>query len=145
MDHEAATSQTRSEPASTGSVVCVDDNPQMAAALRQLLVREGFEWKEWLQSADGLLESVALHRPSIVLLDLDMPGRDPIETLRDLAREQPDSRAVIFSGHVRRELVDRAIEAGAWGYVSKNDSVRELVSALHAVIAGRLGFSPEVR
>lgn len=145
MSDEAVTSEVPTEPAAAASVVCVDDNPQMAAALRQLLVREGFEWKEWLQSADGLLESVATHRPSIVLLDLDMPGRDPIETLRDLSSQQPASRAVIFSGHVRRELVDRAIEAGAWGYVSKNDSVRELVAALRAVIAGRLGFSPEVR
>jgi two-component system, NarL family, response regulator DesR len=133
-------------PNSEISVLCVDDNEQVAIALRMKFGSiGGFEWRGWLSAADSLVPTVLRDKPGIVLLDIDMPGRDPFDALAELTNRCPRTRVVIFSGHVRRDLVDRALDAGAWGYVSKNDGEESLVHAVRQVAAGELTLSPEAR
>lgn len=128
------------------SVLCVDDNPAVVDALKLKLSRlPEFEWRGSLSSADDLVDAVSRHCPSIVILDLDMPGKDPLTAVAELAKACPDARVVTFSGHVRQELVKKALEAGVWGYASKNDGEDELVKLLLAVAAGNLTLSPSVR
>ncbi len=130
----------------TIGVLCVDDNEHVAEALRvKLRIIGGFEWKGWLADADELVEAVEELCPDVVLLDIDMPGADPFVQLGSVSELCPDTRVLMFSGHVRRELVDKAIEGGAWGYVSKNDGEDALVAAICAVAAGQFILSPEVR
>lgn len=127
-------------------VLCVDDNPQVAEALRLKLTRTApFEWIGWLPSADRLRDEAVRSGPAVVLLDLDMPGRDPFAAAADVASQCPASRIVIFSGHVRAELVQKAFDAGVWGYVSKNDGEDELLLAMRRVASGEIAMSPEVR
>lgn len=128
------------------SVLCVEDNPEVAEALATKLSRiSGLSWVGSLPSADALVERVRAEAPGIVLLDVDMPGGDPFEALSEMARVCPDCRAILFTGHVRRELIERALEAGAWGYVSKNDGEEELVAALQKVAGGEFALGPEAR
>lgn len=128
------------------SVLCVDDNVHVADALKLKLGQiGGFEWKGWLSCADALLAEVSRLKPSILILDLDMPHRNPFEALTELSAQRPDVRAVVFSGHVSFELINKALEAGAWGYVSKNDGDEALIKALHAVASDELAFSAEVQ
>jgi len=98
-----------------------------------------------MPDADRLAESIRDDPPGLVLLDLDAPGRDPLDALAEVLDEQPDLRAVVFTGHVRRELVERALQIGAWGYVSKNDGVSELLRPLRQVAAGHVTLSPQAR
>jgi DNA-binding NarL/FixJ family response regulator len=126
-------------------VLCVDDNEPLAEALRITLDGEsGFVWAGWLPSADELMRRAESDRPDVILLDLDMPGRDPIEVLAELAAANPATRVVILSGHVRADLIQRVLQAGAWGYVSKNDGETSLLKAIADVAAGEIAFSPEV-
>jgi len=126
------------------SVLCVDDNEHVAEALRLKLGRTArFQWKGWLPCADTLLETAQREKPGMVLLDLDMPGTDPFEAAERMLRALPEVRVVIFSGHVRGDLVERALRVGAWGYVSKNDGEDELLRVLGAVWDGSVEFSPE--
>jgi DNA-binding NarL/FixJ family response regulator len=128
------------------SVLCVDDNPDVADALRLKLSRmTGFTWVGTLSSADTLIDTVQRLRPSIVLLDLDMPGADPFVAAAEVAQAVPDSRIVVFSGHVRPDLITKALEAGAWGYISKNDGEDELIAHLRQVAAGNISLSSGVR
>ena len=128
------------------SVLCVDDNPHVTRALESKLHRSGkFDWRGSLSSADQLVETVARECPEIVLLDVDMPGMDPLAALERLSRECPNTRTVVFSGHIRRELVERAVESGAWGYVSKNDDEAELIRAIRSVAEGEFVLSVEAR
>lgn len=125
-------------------VLCVDDNPAVAEALRVKLSRRGgFLWLGRLGSADALPEMAAKLRPDLILLDMDMPGRDALDSLRECVARCPEVRAIVFTGHVRRELIERAIDSGAWGYVSKNDGEEELLAAIVRVGAGELGMSTE--
>jgi two-component system response regulator DesR len=127
-------------------VLCVDDNAHVADALRIKFGRdERFDWKGWLPSADELVEVAIRECPAVVLLDVDMPGKDPFDATAGLVERCPESRVLFFSGHVRPELIDRAIEAGAWGYVSKSDGEGALMDAACRVAAGEFVLGSEVR
>jgi len=125
-------------------VLCVDDNREIGTALELLIGRTpGLEWAGWLESAERLPQTIAAVRPEIVLLDLDMPGPDVFEVLRRISAAHPEMRVVVFTGHVDAGLIDRASEAGAWGYVSKNDGEQALLQALRTVAGGQFALSPE--
>jgi len=127
-------------------VLCVDDNPQVLEALKIKLAHAGgFQWGGSAENAGGMLERVEETSPDIVVLDVDMPGKDSFIAMEQLSKKFPDSRVVIFSGHVGKELVELAINAGAWGYVSKNDGEDALVKTLRKVAAGEFSLSPEAR
>lgn len=127
-------------------VLCVDDNEHVADALRTKLSRtQDFEWRGWLPDATGLVQRVRAECPSAVLLDLDMPGPDPFAALAELVRQCPEVRAVVFSGLVKKDLIERAIEAGAWGYVAKSDGEEALIEALRRVMVGEVALSKEVQ
>jgi len=138
-----ATTTAAEEPV---SVLCVDDNPHVGESLRLKFERSGgFTWSGWLSSADALVSTVKLVCPKIVILETDVPGRSPFEALVELGAQCPGTRAVMFSNQVRFELIDRSMEAGAWGYVSKSDGEDALVQAVREVMANELALSPEVR
>lgn len=126
------------------SVLCVDDNPAVARALETKVTRSGgFIWAGTLASADEVVDACCRTCPNLVILDVDMPGISPFEAILELTERCPDTRAIMFSGHVRRDLVEQSIDAGAWGYVSKNDGEDELIRVLRRVHGGEIAFSPE--
>lgn len=127
-------------------ILCVDDNEEILSALSLHFAHiEGFEVVGTLSSADGLAAAVAKSKPDILVLDLDMPGLSPIQALREVDRSGLPTRTIVFSGHLRSELVDQVMDAGAWGYVTKNDGETSLVTAIRAVMAGEIAWSPEVQ
>lgn len=127
-------------------ILCADDNEEILWALGAHFARtKGFKVVGSLSSAAGLVAAVKDTQPDILVLDLDMPGQSPLQALREINRSGAATRTVVFSGHLRRELVIQAMDAGAWGYVSKNDGEESLVAAIRAVMAGEIAWSPEVK
>lgn len=138
--------QTSTIPQRMHSILCVDDNAAVVEAVATKLTRAGgFLWKGALSRADDLLETCMRDCPDLLILDVDMPGLDAFRALSDLVRHAPNTRAVVFSGHVRRELIERSLDAGAWGYVSKNDGEDDLVLVLRRVAAGEMALGPEAK
>src|SRR5262245_20486747 len=126
-------------------VLCVDDNPFVADGIKiRLAIHPGFEWVGHLSTADHLIQEVLRLAPEVVLLDIDMPGRDSLAALEELSAAVPGARTIIVSGYERDDYLDRAVEAGAWGYVSKNDGPQQIVEAILEVHAGRFAFGPSV-
>lgn len=126
------------------TVFCVDDNEQVGEALRVHIERRGrFRWAGSLDSADRLLEELKDQCPTVLLMDIDMPGKDPFEALGELMQRCTNTRAIIFSGHTRLDLIERAVDAGAWAYVSKNDGEQHLFEAIERVLEGDFFLSPE--
>lgn len=126
-------------------VLCVDDNFLVAEGIKiKLMLAGGFQWLGQLADADQLVSEVERTRPDIVLLDIDMPGKDAFAALEELNRRDLGARVLMVSGHVRTDLIDRAVEAGAWGYVSKGEGAESIVSAIQDVIDGKFVMGPEV-
>ena len=141
------TVQTPPEQAPTNitQVLCVDDNDWVGESVARVLKRRGdYMWTGWLPSPDGLMEKLSAAPASVVFLDVDMPGHDSFEIVAEIARAFPAAKVIMLSGHLRLELIDRALACGAWGYVSKNDDTDAILAAIDSVTAGRIALSPAV-
>ncbi|MBL1216848.1 MAG: DNA-binding response regulator [Planctomycetes bacterium] len=126
-------------------VVVVDDHEIAREGVRSRLELEtDFEVLAELPSADDLIPTCEQHQPQVVLMDIDMPGSDPFTMIQDLKRLQPDVRVLILSAYVRDGYVDAAVQAGAWGYLSKNQSFDDIVRSVRRVVAGELAYPPEI-
>ncbi len=127
-------------------VLCVDDNRLLADAMeRRINFDPKLDWAGWVEHAGDAVCRIREARPDVVLLDIDMPGKDCFAIVRDVSLEVPDVKIVMFSGYIRPEYIDRAVEAGAWGYLSKNEEMDEVVSAILRVAGGEFVLSPEVQ
>jgi DNA-binding NarL/FixJ family response regulator len=126
-------------------VLCVDDNDWVGESIQRVLRRRAdLAFAGWLPGPDGLMDQLRDRHGAVVLLDVDIPGTDSFDLVQALGRHRPDVKVVMLSGHLRLDIVDRALAAGAWGYLSKNDDVHSLVAALERVVAGEIGLSPAV-
>lgn len=126
-------------------VFCVDDNKLLIEALRsRISTQPDLAWAGASHVAAFLSAILRDAKPDVVLMDIDMPGVDTFVAVESLAREAPSVRAVMFSGYVLPHFITRAIDCGAWGYLSKNDDVANLISAIRRVGQGEIAFSPDV-
>jgi DNA-binding NarL/FixJ family response regulator len=121
-------------------VLCVDDAPDVIRMLRMMIAGEPtLLCVGLLSSADRLVEEAVAHRPHVVLLDLTMPGRDPLAALEELSRTCPSARVLGFSGFDDRARVNAVIEAGGWGLVSKDSGGWEaILAAIQQVARGQI-------
>lgn len=119
------------------TVLCVDDARDITLMFSHLINGEAdMRCVGALQSADELLAEVERLRPDVVLLDLTMPGKDPLTALRELGARVPASRVIVYSGYDDTATVDSTLEAGAWGCVSKHSEPGAVLAAIRRVAAG---------
>ena len=125
------------------TIVLADDHPAIRMGVRMRLEREiGFSVVG--EAADGL-EAVALIEdvhPDIAVVDLRMPELDGVEVARQVHGNH--TRVVLLSAMGDAHLVQRALDAGAFGYVDKESSLDVLVAAVEAVVAGRRFIDPSL-
>ena len=81
--------------------------------------------------------------PDILLIDVEMPARNGIETIRSIKETDKKLKAIILSQHDNEIMRARAYEAGARGYISKNIVLGELMYAINAVLSGDIYFGPD--
>jgi DNA-binding NarL/FixJ family response regulator len=126
-------------------VMCVDDHAFLAEGLRTRFSMESdLEFVAWLPQADRLVEEARAKQPDVVLLDIEMPGADPFETVEALHRLAPDARVIMFSAYIRDHYIDAAVSRGAWGYLSKSDPPEVVIDAIRKVERGEFAFGPKV-
>jgi DNA-binding NarL/FixJ family response regulator len=127
-------------------VFCIDDNVMLAEALQRRLSKErDLHWVGWTDERGDVLGSVGRQAPDVVLLDIDLPGHDSFELVREIAARSPGTRVLMFSAHLRREYIERALDAGAWGYVSKSEQMHDILRAVRAAAAGEIVLTPDAR
>jgi len=80
----------------------------------------------------------------VVLLDLSMPGKNGIDTLRQLKRSRPELPVLILSAYSEQQYAVSLLRAGASGYINKESASEQLVSAIRTVINGGKYVSPSV-
>ena len=75
--------------------------------------------------------------PQIVVMDITLPGLSGIEAMRRMLEHEPDTRVLIFSMHEEAIFARRALQAGAYGYVTKASAPGVLVEAVHTIASGK--------
>ncbi len=127
-------------------VLCVDDHAFLVEGLKSRLdLEESIEFVGRLECADRLSAELEKMPVDVVLLDIEMPGRDSFEALRDVAQMYPHIKVIMLSAFVRDHYIDAAVDAGAWGYLAKSDEPEAIISALKKVARGEFAFSPAVQ
>ena len=126
-------------------IVVVDDHTLFRRGLVGLL-SEMQDFQIVGEASDGqdALDVIARQKPDIVLLDVNMPGMDGVETLRALQKLGLDSRVLMLTISQQEEDLLGAIRAGAKGYLLKNTEPEALRNTIKQVVAGRSVLAPEV-
>ena len=122
-------------------VVIAEDNTLMAEGLRKLLECE-FESVTAVGNGRELLDTVAVSKPDVALVDISMPLLNGIEATRRLRKISPGTKVIIVTAHTDPQYVVEAFRAGASGYVLKRCAVSELVIAIRCVLAGKTYVTP---
>ncbi len=125
------------------TIVVVEDQPDSLKLLSTLLTLRGHQVIP-LASGERLLETVRAHSPppDLVLLDIQLPGRDGYALLQDLQAIEGDHpwKVVALTAHAMPADRDRAIAAGFDGYVTKPIDVRAFPGEVAAFLAGSHGL-----
>jgi DNA-binding NarL/FixJ family response regulator len=131
--------------AATLRVMCVDDNDLVSTSLQRLIERDStLSWAGFVNDPPRILECVRETKPDIVLMDIDIPGIDTFALVERMAAEMPQVRVVMFSGYVNLAYVERSLDSGAWGYLSKNEDVAQLIAGIKTAGRGEIALSREV-
>lgn len=125
-------------------ILIVDDHPIVRAGLRRLLAAEPETDIHEAASGKEALSILKELRPTLVILDLSMPGLGGIEVITRLKTADPGARVLVLSMHDDHIHVTRALQAGAAGYVSKNAPPPELLEAIRRVAAGHTYIEHEI-
>jgi two-component system, NarL family, invasion response regulator UvrY len=127
-------------------VLLVDDHAVVREGYRRLLERD--ENLTVVGEAAAMAEALMLDgqlQPDVVVLDIALPGVSGIEILRRLIARRPDARVLMFSMYQDGIYATHAMNAGAFGYLSKASAPDLLVSAVRTVAAGGRYMSPDVQ
>ena len=125
------------------SLLIVDDHAIVRLGMRQLVadtddIRVDAE-------AENSAQAVRLVRErsfDVVLLDITLPDKNGIETLKQMRREQSTAKILMLTSHGEDEFGVRALKAGAAGYLNKQSAAAQLVTAIRQVASGRKYISP---
>ncbi|MFL5860397.1 MAG: response regulator [Solirubrobacteraceae bacterium] len=132
-------------PAGTITIVLADDHELVRAGLRLLLDAEA-EFTVVAEAGNVALTErrVAAHRPSVLVLDINMPDGSSIAAIPRLRAASPGTRIVMLTVQDEPELARDALRAGATGFVLKEAAKDELIQAVRLAAEGRTYLNPEL-
>ncbi len=123
-------------------VLLVDDEPKLRTAWAALLGGQpDMVCVGTLDRADRVQATAEAEAADVVLMDLTMPGADPLEVVRAMNASGCPAKVVFYTGRQGDGLVDRLMDAGAWGMVDKLCTPTEILSALRRVARGETAFA----
>lgn len=126
-------------------VLVVDDHPIVRDGICSLLgLTPDIEMVGEAPNGHEALDTVRKLRPDVVLMDIAMPVMGGVEATRRMCKEFPGTRVLILTQHDDSEHVFAAIEAGAYGFISKTAASSELTSGIRSVHRGDSFLSPSV-
>ncbi|MEN8264035.1 MAG: response regulator transcription factor [Nitrospirota bacterium] len=115
-----------------------DDHTLFREGLKRVL-NETFGGAIFDEAVNGreVIKKAAEKNYDVVLLDISMPGRDGLDTLKQLKSDRPDIHVLVVSMHSEKEYAERVLRAGAFGYITKESSTDELITAVRKMAAGK--------
>ena len=130
----------------TLSVLIVDDHSVVRMGMAALLSAETD--LHVVGNAKNGLEAISLTRtlqPDVIVMDVEMPRKDGIETTAEIMAEQPDAKILILTSFSTTDRIAKAIKSGALGAIMKNADNSEMVAAIRAVGQGKAYLAKDIK
>ncbi len=120
-------------------VILVDDHAVVRAGFRMLLSTEAdIDVIAETDRGEAACQLYLEQQPDVMVLDLSMPGIGGLESIRRICSRDSNAKVLVFSVHDEMVYVDRAIKAGAKGYITKNSAPGILVEAIQKIAGGEI-------
>lgn len=124
-------------------VFIVDDHPLVREWLSALLRKEpDLELCGAAQDTADALPAMLVDPPDVAIVDLSLKGSSGIDLIKDLAEHLPGTQTIVLSMHEEIFYVERALRAGARGYVTKQEATDRILEAIRTVQSGQVFMSP---
>lgn len=127
-------------------VLLVDDHPVVRVGFAALLGQLGHPLE--INEADDAEQAIAFcveHAPRAALVDLSLGGELSLELIRQIRLIRPDTAILVVSMHDERIYAERALRAGANGYVMKHNAAKSIVQAVRTILGGQIWLSEDMR
>lgn len=132
-------------PAEVITIVLADDHAVVRSALRMLLDAEpGIEVVAEGGNVEEAIRYMRGHKPEVLILDLNMPGRSSLEALSDIAAASPETKIVVLTMQSEPAFAREAIQKGVLGYILKEAADTELVKAVRMAAKGKTYLQPDL-
>ena len=127
-------------------VVIADDHHLIRQGLRLLLADErDIQIVDDASNGREVIDAVAFSRPDVIVMDLKMPEMDGMESIARIRASYPSTHVVMLSKHSDTMIVKNALAKGAVGYVTKQSTASELVTAIRFASKGAIYFSKSIK
>ena len=125
-------------------VMTVDDHEILRSGIRySLQAHKDLELVAEARSGEEALQLCAEAQPDVVLMDMSMPGMDGVQATQAIRAASPQVQVLVLTSFYDKELVQRAMQAGATGYLIKGTSAKELAEAIRVANSGQTILSQE--
>jgi len=123
-------------------VLIVDDHPIFRRGLRELIADEP-DLEVCCEAADSgeALRYIHTCPPDVPLIDLTLKGGHGLELIEEIKQQNDQVRMLVCSMHPETDFAERALRAGAMGYVNKEEAADKIVEAIHQVLRGEIYLS----
>ena len=129
----------------TTRILVVDDHPIVREGLSSVLAREpDLEVCGEAEDVPSAIKLVHETRPNVVTIDISLRNGSGIDLIRRIAKNDPTIRMVVCSLHNERLYAERAMRAGALGYVNKHEATEMIVAAIRRVLHGKVYLSDRI-
>ncbi len=126
-------------------VFLVDDHPLVREWLTNLINQQpGLKVCGEAESGPEAREKIAALRPDVAIVDIALKDSSGIELIKDLKQASPEVAVLVLSMHEEPHYAERALRAGAKGYVMKRETTRKVIAAISQVLAGKLCVSDTI-
>ncbi len=120
------------------SILIVDDHAVVRAGLRQFLVEDpAYQDVQEAATGEQALDKLRQGRWDLLILDINMPGRNGIDILKHVVAGSPDTKILILSGYPEHQYALNVLRAGASGYLPKESAPDELLKAVRHILQGK--------
>lgn len=120
------------------NILIVDDHAVVRAGLRQFLLEDSsIQDVGEASTGEQALDALRKGRWDLVILDINMPGRNGIDILKHIVATAPDTKILILSGYPENQYAVNVLRAGASGYLPKESAPEELLKAVRCILQGK--------